>query len=131
MSTSPTPTVVNPSAPNVAGVTSSPRNAIAYTAVNTGARLITATLNVEMSAFHRARHVELRLDGRSVQTLVVQPPRRVYRIGPLLVSPGDHELLFHPAEAPTLAGEGIGNGDPRSLSFAVGAWNWRVGDEQR
>ena len=102
-----------------------------WTAVNTGARPITATLNVEMSAFHRARHVELRLDGRPVQTLVVQPPRRVYRIGPLLVSPGDHELVFHPAEAPTLAGEVIDNGDPRSLSFAVGAWNWRVGDEQR
>ena len=102
-----------------------------WTAVNTGVRPITATLNVEMSAFHRARQVELRLDGRSVQTLVVQPPRRVYPIGPLLVWPGDHELVFHPTEPPTLAGEVIDNGDPRSLSLAVGAWTWRVGDEQR
>jgi len=61
----------------------------------------------------------------------VQPPRRVYPIGPLLVWPGDHELVFHPTEPPTLAGEVIDNGDPRSLSLAVGAWTWRVGDEQR
>ena len=83
-----------------------------------------------MSAFHRARRMELLLDGRSVQTLVVEPSRRIYQIGPLTVPPGDHELVFHPAEAPTVAGDVINNGDRRPLSFALGTWNWSVRGEQ-
>ena len=38
----------------------------AWTIVNTSARPIVATLGLEMSAFHRARRMELRLDGRPV-----------------------------------------------------------------
>ena len=68
--------------------------------------------------------MELRLDGRRVQTLVVEPSRRIYQIGPLTVTPGDHELVFHPAEAPTVAGDVIDNGDRRPLSFALGTWSW-------
>ena len=34
--------------------------------------------------------------------------------------PGGHELVFHPSEAPTVAGDAINNGDRRPLSFAVG-----------
>jgi hypothetical protein len=57
----------------------------AWTIVNTSARPIVATLGLEMSAFHRARGMALLLDGRHVQTLVVQPPRRIYQFGPLTV----------------------------------------------
>jgi hypothetical protein len=103
----------------------------AWTIVNTSARPIAATLSLELSAFHRARHLELQLDGHSVQTLVVEPSRRRYRIGPLAVPPGNHELAFHPSEAPTVAGDVINNGDWRRLSFAVGTWSWDMQGAQR
>ncbi len=102
----------------------------AWTIVNTSAMPIVAAIGLEMSAFHRPRRMELRLDGRSVQTLVVEPSRRIYQIGPLTVPPGDHELVFHSAEAPTVAGNVINNGDRRRLSFALGTWNWIVLGEQ-
>jgi hypothetical protein len=102
----------------------------AWTIANTGRRPIVATLGLEMSAFHQARRMDVRLDGRHVQTLLVQPSRRVYQIGPIAVIPGDHELQFHPAEEPTVAGDVINNDDPRPLSFALGAWNWTVRGEQ-
>jgi hypothetical protein len=101
-----------------------------WTIVNLSARPIVAAIGLEMSAFHRARRMELRLDGHSVQTLVVEPSRRTYEIGPLTLPPGHHELVFHPAEAPTVADDAINNGDRRPLSFALGTWNWTVRGEQ-
>jgi hypothetical protein len=101
----------------------------AWTVVNTRTRPIVATLGLEMSAFHRARRMELRLDGRQVQTLVVEPTRRIYQLGPLAVAPGGHEIVFHPAEAPTVAADVINNGDRRPLSFELGTWNWAVRGE--
>jgi len=98
--------------------------------VTTGVRPIRATLDLELSAFHRPRHLAVSVDGRPVQTLVVDPPRRLYQIGPLTVTPGDHELVFHPVEAPTVADEVIHNGDPRRLSFAFGTWHWSVQGER-
>jgi hypothetical protein len=88
-------------------------------------------LDIELSAFHRARRMELLLDAREVQTLVVEQPRRIYQIGPLTVMPGGHELMFHPAEEPMVANEVIDNGDRRALSFALGTWHWTVRGEQR
>jgi hypothetical protein len=102
----------------------------AWTIVNTGPRPIVATLGLEMAAFHRARGIELLLDGRRVQALVVGQARRVYQLGPLTVFPGDHQLTFHPAEGPTVAGDVIDNGDRRPLSFALGTWSWTVRGEQ-
>jgi hypothetical protein len=98
----------------------------AWTIVNTGAPPIVATLGLEMSAFHRARRMEVLLDQRPVQTLVVGQSRRIYPLGPLTVNTGDHELAFRPAEAPTVARDVIDNDDPRPLSFALGSWNWTV-----
>jgi hypothetical protein len=103
----------------------------AWTIVNTGAQPIVSTLGLELSAFHHARRMELLLDGREVQTLVVEPPRRIYQIGPLSVTPGGHELVFHPAEVPTVANDVIDNGDRRALSFALGTWHWTVRGEER
>jgi hypothetical protein len=102
----------------------------AWTIVNSSARPLVATLDLEMSAFHHARRMELLLDGRHVQTLVVEPSRRTYQCGPLSVIPGDHALVFHPAEGPTMAGDVISNGDRRPLSFALGTWTWTVRSEQ-
>jgi hypothetical protein len=102
-----------------------------WTIVNTGARPNVAVLALDMSAFHRPRHMELQLDGQAVQTLVVEPSRRVYQIGPLTVPPGNHTLVFHPAEAPDVVGDVIDNRDPRRLSFALGTWTWSVREERR
>ena len=102
----------------------------AWTIVNASAQPIVTTLGIEMSAFHRARDLELRLDGRPVQTLGVEPSRRLYRVGPLTVAPGGHQLVFHPSEAPTVAGGIAKNRDRRRLSFALGTWNWSVQDSQ-
>jgi hypothetical protein len=101
-----------------------------WTIANTSARPIAATLDLELSAFHRARRMGLLIDGRPVQTLVVEPSRRSYQIGPLVVNPGEHELVFHAADAPTVAGDVIANGDSRRLSFAFGTWSWIVRREQ-
>jgi hypothetical protein len=75
----------------------------AWTIVNTSPRPIAATLDLELSAFHRTRRMELLLDRRHVQTLAVEPSRRLLRLGPLTVPPGAHALGFHPAEGPTVA----------------------------
>jgi hypothetical protein len=102
----------------------------AWTIVNASTRPVVASLGLEMSAFHRSRRMELRLDGRPVQTLVVAPSRRIYRLGPLTIVPGNHELVFHPVEAPTIAGDVVDNGDRRLLSFAIGTGSWTVQGEQ-
>jgi hypothetical protein len=102
----------------------------AWTIVNTGARPIVATLGLEMAAFHRARRMDLLLDGAPVQTLVVEPARRIYQCGPLTLIPSDHELVFHPAELPTVAGDVTGDGDRRPLSFGLGTSSWIVRGEQ-
>jgi hypothetical protein len=97
-----------------------------WTIVNTGTAPIVATLHVELSAFHRERGLELRLDGRPVQSLRIGASRQVYDLGPLDVHPGAHALVFHPIEAPTIASDVTDNRDSRRLSFAIGAWHWSV-----
>jgi hypothetical protein len=103
----------------------------AWTIVNTGSQPIGAALALEVSAFHRTRRLELRLDGHLVQRFVVEPSRRIYQLGPLTVPPGDHELVFHAAEEPTLADDVMGNGDRRRLSFALGSWQWVIRGTQQ
>lgn len=101
----------------------------AWTVVNTRPHPLVAAVGVDLSAFHRPRRMEVRLNGRLVQTLVVDPARRVHEIGPLVLPPGGHALVFHSADAPTIATEVSRNGDPRALSFAIGAWRWIVREE--
>jgi hypothetical protein len=102
----------------------------AWTVVNGGAAPVVATLEVELAAFHRPRRVELRLDGRRVQTLVVEPSRRMHEVGPLTVAPGEHHLAFHPETAPAPAGDAIATHDRRALSVALGAWSWTLVDRR-
>ena len=91
---------------------------------------IVAAVDVEMMAFHRARRLKLLLDGREAQTLLVEERRGVNRIGPLALTPGIHELAFHPADPPTVAADFMNNGDRRALSFGIGSWHWVVEGEQ-
>ena len=102
-----------------------------WTIVNASPQPIVAALDLELSAFHQVRGLAVLLDGRPAQTLAVEPPRRTYRIGPLSLTPGGHQLVFHPTGAPTVAGEVMGDGDERPLSFALGAWSWNVAEVQR
>jgi hypothetical protein len=102
----------------------------AWTIVNTSAVPLAAILNIELSAFDRARRMDVLLDRRVVQTFVVEPSRRLYEIGPMTVIAGTHELVFRPVEAPTVASEVIENGDRRRLSFALGTWKWSVRGEE-
>jgi hypothetical protein len=106
------------------------RDDASWTIANTSAQPIVTTLTIELLAFHRTRRMELRLDGREVQTLAVEPSRRSYAVGPLTVHPGDHLLVFRPIEAPTVADDVVHNRDRRRLSFAVGAWRWTVHGDQ-
>lgn len=102
----------------------------AWTIVNTSAQPIVAALELQISAFHRTRRLELLLDGRHVQTLAVDPPRRVYEVGPLTIGSGSHELVFHPTDPVVPANEAIDTDDRRPLSLAVGTWSWTVRGEQ-
>ena len=102
-----------------------------WTIVNATTRPVVSVLSVELAAFHRARVLEVLLDGALVQSLVVDPPRRTHRVGPFSVGPGRHDVRFRPAEAPTIAHDVIGNGDRRPLSFAVGRWEWIGTTEER
>jgi hypothetical protein len=103
----------------------------AWIIANTARRPIAATLHLEVSSFHHNRHVTLLLNRKPVQTIVVEPERRTYLIGPLTVPPGAHELGFRPIEAPTVADDVIHNRDRRPLSVAIGSWTWSVDGERR
>jgi hypothetical protein len=96
----------------------------AWTIVNRGATSVMATLSVELAAFHRPRRMELRLDGRPVQTLVVDPLRGLHEVGPLTLEPGEHHLAFYPDPGPASADAAHRGADRRPLSFAFGAWSW-------
>jgi len=99
--------------------------------VNSSGRPVVATVDVELSAFGGVRRLDLLLDRQAAQMLVIEQPRRLYRIGPLALSPGDHELAFHPIDPPRVADDLLKNGDRRPLSFAVGTWRWTAQGEQR
>jgi hypothetical protein len=100
-----------------------------WTIVNTADRAMGATLRVELSAFYGPRGMKVSLDGYVLQTVVVTSSRAWYELGPMTVTPGAHEVVFHPVEAPAVAGSVTGNGDPRALSFAFGEADWIVRGE--
>lgn len=99
-----------------------------WTVLNPSGLPVTAVLHVELMAFHRARTVEVVLDGVHAQTLAVAPRRRVVPIGPMSLTPGRHSLEFRPAAPPTLADDVLHNQDGRQLSLAVGAWYWTTAE---
>jgi hypothetical protein len=103
----------------------------AWIIANTSVRPVAAMLDVEVSAFHRDRRVTLLLNDRPVDTIVVEPERRTYRIGPIRVPPGAHELAFHPVEPATAPEAVMHSGDRRPLSVAIGAWAWTIESDGR
>src|SRR5204862_5227962 len=61
-----------------------------WTVVNTGAVPIVATLGLELSA-NPAERMDVLLDGRHLQTLVVVPSRQTYQLGPVTLGLGHHQ----------------------------------------
>jgi hypothetical protein len=96
-----------------------------WTVVNTGTVPIVAMLGLELSA-NPSERMDVRLDGRHLQTLMIEPSRRRYQLGPLTVGPGDHELAFQAMGALTIPDDRGSNGDRRQLSFELGTWTWTV-----
>lgn len=101
-----------------------------WTIVSAGREPAIATLDLEMQAFGGARRMDVRIDGRPLQTLVVGPSRGMYALGPIGLSAGPHDILFHPADDPIVADDVMRNGDRRPLSFALGTWTWHVRGER-
>jgi hypothetical protein len=101
-----------------------------WTVANTSARSVAATLNLELLAFHHARSMAWTLDGQVGQTMVVEPMRANYQIGPLTLAPGAHAVTFHAVEPPTVADDLLHNGDVRTVSCAIGAWGWQLQGEE-
>lgn len=99
-----------------------------WVVINTVGLAKAVTLEVELAAFARYRHLLVSVDGVDVQALLVEPARRTHRIGPIVIQPGAHELRFRSAQPPTVADQLVHNGDHRALSMAVGDWSWRVAD---
>jgi hypothetical protein len=93
--------------------------------VNRTDRPLVALLTLEVVAFHGARGLTLLLDGHEVQTLTIDQ-RQHTSLGPLALTPGEHDLVFRPTDPPRVADDLLGNGDRRLLSFGIGAWHWQV-----
>ena len=102
-----------------------------WTVVNRSDSTVLASCSIEIAAFDGPRRLTIFLDGAQVQTLTVPDQRGTYVVGPLSLSPGSHHLAFHSAEPPTVADDVLKNGDPRALSFRVGAWEWTLDGEGR
>ena len=102
-----------------------------WTLVNRSVSDVTATLSLELEAFHQPRHLQLRLDGRDVGTLAVEVARRRYTSGEMVVPPGPHVLTFVPIEPAIVADTVAHNGDQRALAIAVGDWQWTTREVRR
>jgi hypothetical protein len=93
--------------------------------VNTTAGDLRVILGVELQAFLEARDLEILLDAQVQQVLHVAPEWRWYETTTLRVPAGNHALTFRARQRPTIADAATQNGDPRPLTVAFGAWNWR------
>jgi hypothetical protein len=81
----------------------------------------TTALEMDLSAFHQTRLLDVSLDGRLVATLAVEQDRRRYLIGPFAVPRGDHTLVFRSRAPATAAGA------DQSLTIMVSRWRWVAG----
>jgi hypothetical protein len=84
----------------------------------------TAALDVELASFGIERHVVVSLNGGRVTDLVVRSSRAMYRIGPMLMPPGNNQLTLRSVEAPIVANTLEQNNDSRRLAIALGQWRW-------
>jgi hypothetical protein len=102
-----------------------------WTIANSSASAIAAVGDLEIAAFNGPRRLKVLLDGREIQSIEVQDKRGIERIGPLTLSPGNHEIVFRPVTPAMVADDILKNGDSRPLSFGFGAWRWVVDGASR
>ncbi|MEX2273854.1 MAG: hypothetical protein WD690_20485 [Vicinamibacterales bacterium] len=95
-----------------------------WTIANRGGEPLTASLDVEMMAFRRARALTVLLNGNVVQRLIVDDRRGTYQIGPLALAPGEHQLTFRPDRPPSTGAPD--STETRALSLGFGGWQWIV-----
>jgi hypothetical protein len=95
-----------------------------WTLVNTGEVTVNGTLSLELTAFDTVRRLTIRLDGREIQSIIVEPTRHPYAIGPFVITSGIHLLTFTPATPPTVVSSVMVSQDDRALSFMFGPWSW-------
>lgn len=96
-----------------------------WTVVNAATTPRVTTLDVELTAFHHARQLDVHLDGRPVTTITVGVTPAPHSIGPLALTPGAHLLTFHPVDPSQPASSLAPTTDTRPVSVAIGAWHWR------
>ncbi len=95
--------------------------------LNTSDHVVTAQVEIDLSAFPGARHVRIEVDERELdQVLDVGPQRTIQTIGPLTLTPGEHLLSFRNLEPASTADAEVHNGDPRFLTLRFGHWQWHV-----
>jgi hypothetical protein len=82
------------------------------------------TLEIEIRAFGTSRPLSVRLDDRAPQSLQIATDSATYRIGPVTLAAGTHQLTFHSPAPPIRPDDVIGGGDRRPLGFRVGDWTW-------
>ena len=82
---------------------------------------ITTTLEVEVSAYQRPRRVGVFLNGRPVAAINAGVERAWHAVGPLRLTPGQHELTFSAIDAPSPAPPP----DRRVLTVRLHDWRWR------
>ncbi len=93
---------------------------------NTSSRPVAAGVSIEMATLRGPRIMRLALDGRDVGRLEIAEPRHLERLGPFVLSPGDHQLTFDAERPAETASAVLHNGDPRRLSVRMGGWRWNV-----
>lgn len=102
-----------------------------WTVANRGASPVTADLEIEIAAFGGARELTVLLDGAEAQTLMVDERRSTHHLGPFLLGPGAHALVFRPGPPPAVRAGAGRDADTRPLSFRVGTWRWILDGENR
>lgn len=90
--------------------------------INVSASPQSPRLGLTLSAFGIPRQVRVTLDGVAVTVLRVPSEDTVFELGPLTLSPGQHQLVLESLE-PALSPAAIGGGtDARLLALRIGRW---------
>jgi hypothetical protein len=97
--------------------------AASWTLRNMNGEQTTTAIDLELSAFRGNRRLDVRYEGAPLTTLIVEPTRQHYRIGPFAVPPGDHQLTFV-AAAPSADAAATDRIDDRPLTVMFGPWRW-------
>lgn len=100
-----------------------------WAVVNRSGHLLRVFVDVELTALDGASRLQVSLDGREAQVLLIDASARRHRLGPLALTPGDHELLFRTAApAPPSRDPAEKDGRP-APAVACGDWRWTLSGE--